>query len=112
TAATAPQRAVGLLAETLAVPLRAERGITGVLVASRRPGDNGFDPLDREMIRAIAVHAGLALELAEVRRDNERLHLMEDRAQIAEDLRHRAVSRLFAHGLALQGAAARAGRPE
>jgi len=112
TEATGPQQAVGLLGETLAVPVRAATGVTGVLVASRRPGEAGFDALDREMICAIAAHAELALQLAEVRRDNERLRLVEDRTQIAEELRHRAVSRLFAHGLALQGAASRATRPE
>jgi signal transduction histidine kinase len=32
---------------------------------------------------------------------------MEDRAQIAEDLRHRVIQRLFSHGLALQGTASR-----
>jgi GAF domain-containing protein len=112
TEATGPQRALGVLGETLALPLRGERGITGVLVASRRPGESGFDQLDREMICAMAAQAGLALELAEVRRDNERLHLIEDRSQLAEELRSRAVQRLFAHGLALQGAASRTVRPE
>ena len=83
-----------------------------MLVASRGPGDSGFDHLDREMIRAVAAHAGLALELAEVRRDNERLHRIEDRAQIADDLRHRVIQRLFALGLALQGVAGRTGKPD
>ncbi len=112
TASTAPQRAVGFVGETLAVPVRGDRGVTGVLVASRRPGEHGFDHLDREMVRATAAHAGLALELVEVRRDNERLRLMEDRAEIAEELRHRVIQRLFGLGLALQGAASRAAKPE
>lgn len=103
---------VGLIGETLAVPVRGEHGITGVLLASRRPGEGGFDPLDREMICAIAAHAGLAVELAQVRRDNERLHLIEDRVEIAEDLRHRVIQRLFGLGLALQGAASRTTKPE
>jgi two-component system, NarL family, sensor histidine kinase DevS len=38
--------------------------------------------------------------------------LVEDRAQIAEDLRNRVVHRLFSHGLTLQGIAARVARPE
>jgi GAF domain-containing protein len=112
TAATAGDEVIGLVGETLAVPLRGERGTTGVLVASRPPGDGGFDRLDREMMCAIAAHAGLALELAEVRRDNERLHLVEDREQIAVDLRDRAMQRLSAHALALQAAASRTVRPE
>jgi GAF domain-containing protein len=102
--------AVGLLGETLAVPLRGERGVTGVLVVSRAPGADGFDRLDREMITAIAAHAGLALGLAEARRDNERLRLVEDREQIAADLGDRVVHRLFGHGLTLSSIASRAGR--
>jgi GAF domain-containing protein len=103
---------MGLIGETVAVPIRGEHGITGVLLASRHPGEGGFDPLDREMICAVAAHAGLAVELAQVRHDNERLHLIEDRAEIAEDLRHRVIQRLFALGLALQGAASRATKPQ
>ena len=110
TSATAPEE--GLLGETMAVPLRGEHGVTGVLVTSRRPGDTAFDQLDREMITVIGAHAGLALEIAQVRRDNERLRLVQEREQIADDLRQRAVQRLFAHGLALQGAALRIAKPE
>jgi two-component system, NarL family, sensor histidine kinase DevS len=110
TSATAPEE--GLLGETMAVPLRGEHGVTGVLVTSRRPGDTAFDQLDREMITVIGAHAGLALEIAQVRRDNERLRLVQEREQIADDLRQRAVQRLFAHGLALQGAALRIVKPE
>jgi GAF domain-containing protein len=112
TTETGAREGMGLIGETVAVPVRGEHGITGVLLASREPGEGGFDPLDREMICAIAAHAGLAAELAQVRRDNERLHLMEDRAEIAEDLRHLVIQRLFGLGLALQGAASRTTRPE
>jgi GAF domain-containing protein len=107
TEATASEQAIGVVGQTLAVPLRSEQGVIGVLVASRAPGEEGFDGLDREMTRAIAAHAGLALQLAEVRRAGEQLRLAEDRAEIAEDLRHRVIERLFAHGLALQGLASR-----
>lgn len=105
-------RAAGPIGETIAVPLIGESGINGVLTVSRRPGDEPFDDLDRSLITAVTAHAGLALHLAEVRRDNEQLHLMEDRAQIAEDLRHRVIQRLFGHGLALQGTASRATNPQ
>jgi GAF domain-containing protein len=107
----ADERAVGIIGETVAMPMIGNAGISGVLLASRRPGEQPLDQLDRDMISAIAVQAGLALELAGVRRDNERLRLDEDRQRIAEDLRQRAIQRLFAHSLALQGAAARIANP-
>jgi GAF domain-containing protein len=110
--ATTRDEVPGMIGESLAVPLRGDRGVTGVLVAARRPGTGGFDQLDRDMIRAIAAHAGLALELAQVRRDNESLRRLEDRAEIAETLRQRVIQRLFQHGLALNSAALRIARPE
>ncbi len=104
--------AVGVVGESLAIPLRGDKGITGVLVASHQPGREGFDHLDRDIVRGIAAHAGIALELAQVRRDNENLRRLEDRAHIAEDLRQNVIAALFRHGLALQGTAARAGKPD
>ena len=112
TAATAHDESAGLIGETLAVPFRGAHRVTGVLVASRRPGAGGFDHLDREMIRSIAAHAGLALELAAVRQDNETLRRIEDRAEIAENLRQQVIRRLFDHALTLQGAAGRATRTD
>lgn len=112
TSATTRGEAIGTIGETLAIPLQGNDRITGVLVCSRRPGSGGFDHLDREMICAIAAHAGLALELAEVRRDNENLRRLEDRARIAESLRQSVIQRLFQLGLKLQGAAARSVKPD
>jgi signal transduction histidine kinase len=87
-------------------------GVNGVLAVSRRPGDEPFDDLDRDLITAVAAHAGLVVHLTQVHRDNEQLRLIEDRAQIAEDLRHRVIQRLFGHGLALQATASRAANPQ
>jgi GAF domain-containing protein len=108
----AGERASGLIGETVAVPLLGDGGVTGVLTVSRRPGDEPFDQLDLDLITAVAAHAGLALQLSQARRDNEQLRLAEDRQQIAEDLRHRVIQRLFSHGLALQGTASRSTNPQ
>src|SRR5207253_7400770 len=108
----AAERASGLIGETVAVPLLGDGGVNGVLTVSRRPGDEPFDHLDLDLITAVAAHAGLAIQLSQVRRDNEQLRLVEDRAQIAEDLRHRVIHRLFSHGLALQGTASRSTNPQ
>jgi signal transduction histidine kinase len=89
-----------------------DSGVNGVLSVSRRPGDEPFDDLDRDLITAVAAQAGLVLHLTQVRRDNEQVRLIEDRQQIAEDLRHRVIQRLFGHGLALQATASRATNPK
>lgn len=102
----------GMIGETAAIPVIGECGVNGVLSVSRRPGDEPFDDLDRDLITAVAAQAGLVLHLTQVRRDNEQVRLIEDRQQIAEDLRHRVIQRLFGHGLALQATASRASNPQ
>lgn len=95
-----PDAATG---QSMAVPLTTDRGLVAVLLVSRAPGQDAIDNLDRDIMAALAGQAGLVLQLAEARRDTERLRLWQDREQIAEDLRDRVIQRLFSHGLALQG---------
>ncbi|BFU44505.1 GAF domain-containing protein [Krasilnikovia sp. MM14-A1004] len=97
--------------QSMAVPLLAERELTGVLLVSRRAGAEAFDALDREIMVALAARAGLVLSLARARHDTEQLRLLEDRQQIGEELRSRAIHRLFRHGLALQCLATRLSPP-
>jgi GAF domain-containing protein len=108
TAATALD-APGLAEATVAVPMTVGDQIAGVLVVVRSPGNGAFDPVDIEMISTYAAQAGVALQLSEVRHDNERLRMAEDRRQIAEDLHHRVIQRLFGLGLSLQALAPRVG---
>jgi signal transduction histidine kinase len=94
------------------VPLiGADGSIDGVLTVSRGPDADPFDQLDLDLVTAVAAHAGLALHLSRVRADAERLHLLDDRLQIGEELRHHVIHRLFRHGLALQSAASRSTDP-
>ena len=58
------------------------------------------------MVITFAAQAGIGLELAEHRRDVQRLALFEDRDRIARDLHDLVIQRLFATGMSLQGATA------
>jgi signal transduction histidine kinase len=58
------------------------------------------------MLTTFAAQAGIGLELAEHRRDAQRLALFEDRDRIARDLHDLVIQRLFATGMSLQGATA------
>ncbi|MFI7705615.1 histidine kinase [Nonomuraea sp. NPDC049480] len=53
------------------------------------------------MLQAFACQATIALELAEARRDAERLSRLEDRDRIAKDLHGVVIQRLFATAMML-----------
>ncbi|HEY0641618.1 MAG TPA: GAF domain-containing protein [Pseudonocardiaceae bacterium] len=90
---------------TLLVPIGLPDGVRGVLAAARPPGSEAFS---REIVPAVqgfAEQAELAYELAERRRDSEALSLFADRDRIARNLHDLVIQRLFATGMALEGAA-------
>jgi len=91
----------------IAAPIVGAGDLLGVLLVVRAPGHDPFGPVDVDMIDTYARQVGLALELAEARRDNERLRWVEDRQQIAEDLHDRVIARLFGLGLSVQALASR-----
>jgi signal transduction histidine kinase len=64
------------------------------------------------MVVTFAAQAGIGLELAEHRRDAQRLALFADRDRIARDLHDLVIQRLFATGLSLEGASALIKEPE
>jgi signal transduction histidine kinase len=90
---------------TLLVPLSAGEHTRGVLGASRRRGDEPFPANVMPAVQAFAEQAELACELAERRRDSEALSLFADRDRIARNLHDLVIQRLFATGMALEGAA-------
>jgi signal transduction histidine kinase len=54
------------------------------------------------MITTFANHASLALELANARREAQRMVTFEDRARIARDLHDHVIQQLFAVGMTIQ----------
>lgn len=100
------------LGPTLSAPVIGESEAVGVVTVVRSLGGAVFDTADLDMITGFGVQAALAIEMAEVRRDNEQLHRLEDRRQIAEDLQRGVIRRLSALSMELPGVAARAGNPE
>lgn len=65
-----------------------------------------------DMLATFAAQAAIALELAEHRRQAERVAVFEDRDRIARDLHDLVIQRLYATGMSLQGARALIGVPE
>ncbi|TIC83250.1 GAF domain-containing sensor histidine kinase [Nocardioides sp. GY 10113] len=88
----------------MALPLAGARGIRGVLMIGRRHGRRTFGEADVDMATTFANQASVALELADGRRDAQRMTLLEERARIARDLHDHVIQQLFASGMTLQGA--------
>ncbi|HEY3687289.1 MAG TPA: GAF domain-containing protein [Streptosporangiaceae bacterium] len=107
----APLTGVRDFGPVLCVPLGTTESVRGVLEVAGRRGMTPFSGEIKRMLHAYAGQASVALELAEHRRDAERLVLLEDRDRIAKDLHDRVIQRLFATGMTLTGAA-RIARPE
>ncbi|MFI0898357.1 GAF domain-containing protein [Streptomyces sp. NPDC020983] len=95
------------------VPLGTGGQTRGVLQVARVPGSPPYTGAVLEMIAGFAAQAALALQIADHRRDAERLSVFNDRDRIARDLHDLAIQRLFASGLSLQATLGRlADRPE
>ncbi len=90
----------------MVLPLMGRADVRGTLVVCRQPGRRPFSQVDMEMATSFASHASTALELAEARRDQQRVLLLEDRARIARDLHDHVIQQLFAAGLMVQATAA------
>ena len=94
------------LGPAVLVPLGPAGNVRGVLTAGRHQGALPLSPPAVEMVITFAAQAGIGLELAEHRRDSQRIALFEDRDRIARDLHDLVIQRLFATGMSLQGATA------
>lgn len=93
------------LGPAVAVPMGTTAGqARGVLLLARHPGEALFGEDELGPLLGFAGQAGLALELADRRRDAEQLAILEDRDRIARDLHDLAIQRLFATGMTLQSA--------
>jgi signal transduction histidine kinase len=90
----------------MVLPLIGRKEVRGSLVVCRGRGRAPFSQADMEMATTFSNHASTALELAEARRDQERVLLLEDRARIARDLHDHVIQQLFAAGLMVQATAA------
>ncbi len=96
----------------MVLPLLGREDVRGTLVVMRGRHRRPFTGVDAEMATTFASHASVALELAEARRDQQRVLLLEDRARIARDLHDHVIQQVFAAGLVVQATASRLPDPE
>jgi len=100
------------LGPALIFPLGGPGNVRGVLTVGRRPGSMPLTSAAVEMVGSFAAQAGVALELADARRDAEQVTVLQDRERIARDLHDLVIQRLYATGMSLQGAMPLISRPE
>lgn len=74
-----------------------------VVAVLRSEVGQSFDEEERELLSRFVKQAQLVIEVAERRRNERRVAILEDRHRIARDLHDRVVGRLFATGIRLQG---------
>jgi signal transduction histidine kinase len=116
--ATADRRAdqplvrLGGVGPALFVPLSAEGRAFGTLAVANAVGGAAFREADVQLVETFAEQAAVALEHARLRRELDRLAVLEDRERIAKELHDGAIQSLFAVGMGLQGSAMLAGDPE
>ena len=100
------------LGPVVVVPLLSGDRVLGTLSAARLRERLPFTESDRDQLALFASHAGVALELARARSDQEALRQMEYRDAVAADLHDRVIGELFAVGMGLQGMLSAVDRPE
>ncbi|MGX1910930.1 sensor histidine kinase [Streptomyces phaeochromogenes] len=97
---------------TMLLPLQSGGRVLGTLVMARAEGAWPFSETERSLATQFASQAALALMMAEVQRDRERLAVYEDRDRIARDLHDLVIQRLFATGMMLESAQRRSAVPD
>src|SRR3984893_14392270 len=100
------------LGPSIVLPLGAPGDVRGVFTVGRSQGAMPLAAQAVEMVTTFAAQAGIALELAEHRRDAERLAILQDRDRIARDLHDLVIQRLYATGMSLEGTMPMINRPE
>ncbi len=93
------------LGPAMVFPLGPPGRVRGVLTAGRSPGSRPLPAAAIEMVTTFAAQAGIGIELAEHRRESERVAVFADRDRIARQLHDLVIQRLFATGMSLQAAA-------
>jgi signal transduction histidine kinase len=103
---------LGGVGPALFVPLQGEGRAFGTLAVANARGGPPFREADVQLLETFAEQAAVALEHARLRRELDRLLVLEDRERIAKELHDGAIQALFAVGLGLQGTAMLARDPQ
>ncbi|MFT4009470.1 MAG: GAF domain-containing protein [Nocardioidaceae bacterium] len=93
----------GNVGPIMVLPLAGASVVRGALIVARSGDGPPFSHAELDIAGTFANQASLALELADARRDQQRMLLLEDRTRIARDLHDHVIQQLFAAGMTMQG---------
>ncbi len=89
----------------LGVPILVRDRVFGNLYLTEKIDADAFTEEDEELVVALAAVTGMIIENVRLRDQVQALAILEDRERIAHDLHDTVIQKLFAAGMALQGAA-------
>jgi signal transduction histidine kinase len=101
-----PMVQLGQMGPSIFVPLLVRGRPFGTVAVSSLVGAPPFAASAVRLVETFAEQASVALDLSRLRRDTERVAILEDRERIAKDLHDGIIQSLFAVGMGLQGTAA------
>jgi signal transduction histidine kinase len=87
----------------LGLPIKAHDEVFGNLYLTDKIGSDEFTKDDEELVQALALAAGIAIDNARLHARVREVAVFDDRDRIARDLHDSVIQRLFAVGLSLQG---------
>ncbi len=93
------------MASFLGVPIKVRGEVYGNLYLTDKVGWAEFTKDDEQLVEALALASGIAIENARLHQRVQQLAVVDDRDRIARDLHDAVIQRLFAVGLSLQGMA-------
>lgn len=96
----------------LGVPIKVRDEVYGNFYLTDKVGWSEFTTDDENLVGALALMAGIAVENAQLHSKVRDLAVLDDRDRIARDLHDAVIQRLFAVGLSIQGLVRTATSPE
>ena len=86
----------------LGVPINVKGRSVGNLYLTDKAGAAEFSEADQRLVETFAVHAGIAIENAQLHEQVQRLAIVDERERISQDLHDGIIQNIYAVGLSLE----------